>query len=128
MRGGAQFDGLGRIGTARKLEPVAKGGGVVDEPGNGRSNNECACEPEGARLQPSATEQLNPNRRPGQQRDYPAVVAGEDGRDQRRGNPAEQPVGSARVFVQQRRHSTSQTTIQIISQTKSGSVIAVVCR
>ena len=66
---------------------------------------------------------------PRKQSHDPAVVAGEDGRDQRRRNPAVQAEGLLLDrYRASARHSTSQTTIQIISQTKSGSVMAVVCR
>ena len=101
----------------------------VNEPGNGRCNHQSDCEPEGGRAKPAAPEEDKTNGRPREQGHHPAVVAREDGRHQHGSDRKQQAPGFARGLPSSCvRHSTSQTTTQIISHRNSGSVIAVVCR
>ena len=78
----------------------------------------------------AATQQHDADGGPGEQRQDPAVVAREDGghEDQRDAARAAASARGEARYSRKLRHSTSQTTRQIISQRNSGSVMAVVCR
>ena len=82
-RGSADLDGLGRVRTAREVEPVAEAGGVVEEPGNRRGNKSGAGQPEIRRAaQAAALQQCEADAGPGEQGDDPAVIARIDGGDE----------------------------------------------
>ena len=67
-RGGAYFNGFGGVGAAGEVEPVAKGGGVVKEPGERGGDDEGGQEPEDGGAQLTAAGEGEADGEPGEER------------------------------------------------------------